>query len=270
MCSTSRMLQLWLLGRILRAFAILWGKVAAKAALPSDCRKERRSIAIDWLKLRVGLLGMGNYDDSPRRPPNWRINRADFLPAPDPVRSEVRNPPDAEPGRPLEDALLLVFGHVAQTSRRGTPAPVALLWQRKSVSTRRTSQTNECLAPGGGRTPTIRRSAGFDSVFRDFAVTAFGASGYPSLKGAVSQLLLFTNKEQRTAGQSLRASSLCAEASHTRGGNGSPCRNVRTKRTKRTKSAPALIPRWFFPQLSIHRVTLPRRCIPIGVSQTRG
>ena len=47
---------------------------------------------------------------------------------------------------------------------------------------------------------------------------------------------------------------LCAEESYTREGDDSPYRNVRTKRTKRTKSAPASIPRWFFPQLSIHRV----------------
>ena len=44
-----------------------------------------------------------------------------------------------------------------------------------------------------------------------------------------------------------------------------PCRNVRTKQTKHTKSAPALIPRWLFPQVSIHRVTLPRQRTPILV-----
>ena len=55
MCSTSRMLHVYLLGTIDRALAMLSGKVAPRAALPNDCRKERLSTAIDWLKPRGPL-----------------------------------------------------------------------------------------------------------------------------------------------------------------------------------------------------------------------
>ena len=55
MCSTSRMLHVYLLGMLDRALAMLSGKVAPRAALPNDCRKERLSTAIDWLKPRGPL-----------------------------------------------------------------------------------------------------------------------------------------------------------------------------------------------------------------------
>jgi hypothetical protein len=41
------MLQWWLLAGIARALAMLAGKAAARAALLNDCRKVRRSTAID-------------------------------------------------------------------------------------------------------------------------------------------------------------------------------------------------------------------------------